>query len=104
LEADAAEGAFLLDEPLVRLLPADEPDEASGDGADVSGRRVGPYRLVRLLGRGGMGAVYLAEREDVGRRVALKVVRGDLADPDARRRFLLERRVLGRLEHPHSAR
>ncbi|GAB5537799.1 MAG: serine/threonine-protein kinase [Rubricoccaceae bacterium] len=99
LDADALDSPFLLDEPLVRLSSDD-----SGAEADIEGRRVGPYQLKRLLGRGGMGAVYLAEREDVGRDVALKIVRGDLADPSARRRFLFERRVLGRLEHPSIAR
>ena len=98
LAADTDGATFLLDEPLVRLhAPEEELDE-------IEGRPVGPYRLRRLLGRGGMGAVYLAEREDVGRQVALKVVRGDLADPAARRRFELERRMLARLEHPHIAR
>src|SRR5690606_21348476 len=108
LAADAAEDPFLLDEPLVRLPPAggfDVPEELEADGGeDVADRRVGPYRPIRLLGRGGMGAVYLAAREDVGRPVALKLVRGDLADPAARRRFLFERRVLARLEHPNIAR
>ncbi|MEP0546269.1 MAG: tetratricopeptide repeat protein [Rhodothermales bacterium] len=107
LAADTDEAAFLLDEPLVRLYePTEEAlDAVEGEEPDaVEGRPIGPYRLRRLLGRGGMGTVYLAEREDVGRQVALKVVRGDLADPAARRRFELERRMLARLEHPHIAR
>ena len=97
LAADALDDAFFLDEPLVRVSAGEEEGQ-------IEGRHVGPYRLLGLLGRGGMGAVYLAVREDVGREVALKVVRGDLADPSARRRFLFERRVLGRLEHPNIAR
>ncbi len=69
------------------------------------GRRVGPYRLARLLGKGGMGAVYLAEREqDFEQRVALKLVRRGLADGDAVRRFEAERQILARLEHPNIAR
>jgi eukaryotic-like serine/threonine-protein kinase len=64
---------------------------------------VGPYRIVREIGRGGMGAVYLAEREDVGKRVALKLVRGGLAAPEHLERFLIEQRVLARLEHPNIA-
>ncbi len=64
---------------------------------------IGPYRLVRALGQGGMGTVYLAEREDVGKRVALKLVRTGLAAPDHIERFLLERRVLARLSHPNVA-
>ena len=70
------------------------------------GETVGPYRLVRELGRGGMGTVYLAEREDVGLRVALKLLRpgAGLASPDHVARFVLERRLLARLEHPLIAR
>ncbi|HEY0779565.1 MAG TPA: hypothetical protein VGD56_16475, partial [Gemmatirosa sp.] len=69
------------------------------------GDRVGVYRVVRLLGRGGMGAVHLAERVDVGGRVALKLVRAAYArDARAAARFLAERRALARLEHPNVAR
>lgn len=69
----------------------------------LEGRRLGPYLLRRLIGHGGMGAVYLAEREDVGLHCALKVVRGGLAAPENVRRFLLERRLLARLRHPNIA-
>jgi eukaryotic-like serine/threonine-protein kinase len=71
------------------------------------GRRVGPYRIVRLLGAGGMGAVYLAERADgeFDRQVAVKIVHPAWgATPDATRRFLRERQILARLEHPNIAR
>ncbi|MEM0962916.1 MAG: serine/threonine-protein kinase [Bacteroidota bacterium] len=81
------------------FLDAGEPRDA-----DVAGRQVGPYRIVREIGRGGQGRVFLAERDDVGTRVALKVVRGGLAAPEAVERFLTERRVLGRLDHPGIAR
>ncbi|GJG86788.1 hypothetical protein tb265_19690 [Gemmatimonadetes bacterium T265] len=72
--------------------------------APVAGRRVGAYQLVREIGRGGMGTVYLAVREDVGKQVALKLVRGGLAAPERVERFLVERRVLARLDHPYVAR
>jgi serine/threonine protein kinase len=70
------------------------------------GKRIGAYRLVRLLGRGGMGAVYLAERADQAfdQRVAIKLLPWALATPEARDRFLLERQTLARLEHPNIAR
>ena len=68
------------------------------------GRRIGPYRLMREIGRGGMGTVYLAQRTDLDNDVALKLVRGSLAAPETVARFLRERRVLARLEHPHIAR
>lgn len=71
----------------------------------VLGEQIGPYRVLRELGAGGMGVVFLAEREDVGKRVALKLVReGGLASADRVRRFLVERRALARLEHENIAR
>ncbi|MFL6591332.1 MAG: protein kinase domain-containing protein [Luteimonas sp.] len=71
-----------------------------------SGTRVGPYRLERMLGEGGMGQVWLARRDDglYQRRVALKLLRPGLADPKLRLRFTREREILARLEHPHIAR
>ncbi len=71
---------------------------------DLSGREVGGYRILRRIGVGGMGAVYLAERTGVGGTVALKLVRGELADPSRRARFLQEQRALARLAHPNIAR
>ncbi len=76
--------------------------------ADVSGekqptvlpKQVGPYRILRLLGEGGMGVVYLAEQERPRRTVAIKVLRPGLATPSVVRRFELEAHVLGRLQHP----
>lgn len=72
----------------------------------IPGRRIGPYRLAELLGRGGMGQVFLAERVDgqFEQQVALKVMREALDTPDTRTRFLAERQILARLEHPDIAR
>ncbi|MEM1042492.1 MAG: serine/threonine-protein kinase [Bacteroidota bacterium] len=63
---------------------------------------IGPYRVLRLLGRGGMGEVFLAERADglFERRVALKRVRAGLDAPALARRFDAERRILATLQHP----
>jgi tetratricopeptide (TPR) repeat protein len=64
---------------------------------------IGPYRIVRELGRGGMGTVYLGERADgeLDRRVAVKLMRrGTADDAGLRRRFRDERQILARLEHP----
>ncbi|NBC85506.1 MAG: tetratricopeptide repeat protein [Bacteroidetes bacterium] len=79
---------------------------ASLDRASREGDRVGPYRIVREIGRGGMGTVYLAERDDgtYEQRVALKVVRYRLAGEDLLVRFLNERQILARLQHPNIAR
>jgi tetratricopeptide (TPR) repeat protein len=62
----------------------------------------GPYRIVSLLGRGGMGSVYLAERVDgeVQQKVAIKLLRADCYRPEWRSRFLLERQLLASLHHP----
>jgi tetratricopeptide (TPR) repeat protein len=62
----------------------------------------GPYRLMRLLGSGGMGAVYLAERSDgeIQQRVAVKLLRADAHRPAWRARFLKERQLLASLHHP----
>jgi eukaryotic-like serine/threonine-protein kinase len=70
---------------------------------EMIGRLVGPYRVVRLLGSGGMGAVYLAERADreFEKQVAIKLVRPGLVTPQALERFRLERQTLAMLDHPH---
>ena len=70
------------------------------------GFRCGPYRLERLLGRGGMGEVFLAERDDgqVEQRVAVKLLRHGMLDSSFRFRFLRERQILAGLHHPGIAR
>ncbi|WP_147652935.1 protein kinase domain-containing protein [Vulcaniibacterium gelatinicum] len=94
LELEGEREDFLA-EPLVAPLPGLRP-----------GLEVGPYRLERLLGEGGMGQVWLASRSDglYQRRVALKLLRPGLADPNLRLRFTRERQILARLAHPHIAR
>jgi serine/threonine-protein kinase len=69
-------------------------------------RSIGPYRIVRELGRGGMGLVYLAEQEGEGfrRPVALKVMEHAVPGTELERRFRDERRILAGLEHPGIAR
>lgn len=70
------------------------------------GERVGRFRLVERVASGGMGAVYLAERDDeqLQQRVALKLVRTGLHSDDLQRRFLTERQILAQLDHPNIAR
>ena len=70
------------------------------------GTPVGPYRLERLLGEGGMGHVWLARRADglYARKVALKLLRPGLADPRLHQRFVREREILARFAHPFIAR
>ena len=70
-----------------------------------AGRRMGPYRIERPLGRGGMGAVYLAIRDDdeFHKEVAIKTLKFELGGSE-RLRFRHERQILAHLEHPHIAR
>jgi len=79
-----------------------ERDEPS---APVPGARIGPYLLLREVGAGGMGRVYLAERADgqFEHRVALKLIRSEFSNPELQRRFLRERETLARLAHPNIA-
>ena len=78
----------------------------SGETDRLEGKIIGRYRLVRLLGRGGMGAVYLAERADEAfeMQVALKLLPMAFASSSAEQRFRAERQILARLEHPNIAR
>jgi len=69
------------------------------------GRRLGPYRIQKLLGRGGMGAVFLANRDDdeFRKQVALKLLRFETDDPAVLARFRNERQILATLDHPNIA-
>ena len=126
---DAAERAARIarlreDEPeaaaeLVRWLAQDEDRDgpldrlthrsgasATQDQTDRSGQQIGAYRLLRRVGRGGMGEVYEASRADADfdQKVAVKLLRRGLDSEDIVRRFLRERRILAQLEHPGIAR
>ncbi len=72
--------------------------------AGLAGRRLGKYELIRLIGQGGMGAVYLARQHGVDRQVAIKVVPPHALMFDARSRFEREIQALGRIDHPGVAR
>src|SRR5690349_2520199 len=66
------------------------------------GARVANYRILKELGTGGMGIVYLAEHTSLGRKVALKVLRADLTrDADSVYRFLTEARAVNQIGHEH---
>jgi serine/threonine-protein kinase len=96
---DAAEAEGFLEKPVTRLAASSVPPD------ELIGRSVGPYEVVRSLGRGGMGDVYLALRQAPFKRyVALKVAREGLGGEESRRRFAVERQILAALDHPGIAR
>ena len=72
----------------------------------LEGQRLGAYRIVRKLGSGGMGDVYLAERadEEYRQQVAIKLVRSGLYSPQVQGRLRTERQILATLQHPNIAR
>ena len=79
---------------------------AGGEAPPVEGAMIGPYRIVRELGRGGMGTVYLAGRADdtYKKRVAIKLIRRGMDTEEVLSRFRNERQILASLEHPNIAR
>ncbi|AKT39276.1 serine/threonine-protein kinase [Chondromyces crocatus] len=80
----------------VRLSPAPVSADEPGPGSLISGR----YRLEQIIGRGGMGAVWLARDTTLDIDVALKLIRRDRAAPEARVRLLQEARAAARIGHP----
>ena len=86
---------------LERLKPAlPRPEVADIPAAGAVPERLGDFRILRLVGRGGMGVVYEAIQESLGRRVALKVLPGGYRPtPHALERFRLEARAAARLHH-----
>jgi hypothetical protein len=100
LAHDSGEGDSFLGAPVARLtnLAPTETFELA------PGTEIGAFRVVRRLGQGGMGAVYEAEQQSPQRRVALKVLRPELATAEALRRFDIEVESLARMQHPDIAR
>ncbi|HKB39356.1 MAG TPA: serine/threonine-protein kinase, partial [Gemmataceae bacterium] len=92
--ADVTVEAFLKS-PLLRLS-----ESAADPAAPAMPEWIGRYRILRLLGQGGMGAVYEAEQDCPRRPVALKVIRPGLVSPALLRRFGREAHILGCLQHP----
>ena len=118
LEAQCGEDAGLVSEVLI-LLEEDARGGSllDGDVAEVASqilddsspgslpfKEFGPYKIKQALGEGGMGVVYLAEREDLGNEVAIKILRDAWVSPARRERFNAEQRTLAQLNHPSIAR
>jgi non-specific serine/threonine protein kinase/serine/threonine-protein kinase len=102
---NACAGDAELQNDVETLLRADDPDSPVLD-LDRAPARIGPYRIVREIGRGGMGTVYLGERDDgqFEQRVAIKVIKRGMDTDAVLRRFFAERRILARLQHPNITR
>src|SRR5215470_5076705 len=105
--ASTAAAAQLFETPALNTPGGiDAIDAAANSRSPIIGTLVGSYRIVRELGHGGMGSVYLAERADgeFEQQVAIKVVAGGIFTDVLARRFREERRILATLEHPNIAR
>ena len=102
LHSETSALAFERAYPLKRVNTGETTSEVDAPPADA---RVGPWRLVSELGRGGMGVVWLAERADgqFEQRAALKLIKRGMDSDAVLKRFLRERQILARLDHPHIA-
>src|SRR5258708_7968399 len=88
--------------PPLSPLPPAPPAPAAPVPAPATERRIGKYLIKGELGRGGMGAVYLAEQPGLGREVAIKeLILSAVADPSALKRFMQEAQVMARTSHPN---
>ena len=100
LLAEDARGAPLLDKGVAAIAH----DMFGPTPAGAPNQSFGPYRLTRMLGEGGMGVVYLGERDDIGASAAIKILRDAWLSPARRERFAAEQRTLAQLNHPLIAR
>ena len=104
-EVEALIAALNESPDFIEASALDEFSDLLTDEPPMAGRRLGHYQILREIGRGGMGAVYLAERADEYReQVALKVVKRGMDTEFVVRRFRHERQILASLHHPNIAR
>ncbi len=98
MEAERDESDGFLEVPALEIAAR----ALAAEKAAVSGKLIGPYRVIRLLGAGGMGEVFLAQDTRLHRHVALKLLPAELAsDPSRVRRFEQEARAASALNHPN---
>ncbi len=102
LQSHARAGTFI---DKRSLFLSDEEGEATGAAA-AAGELIGPYRVLREIGRGGMGTVYLAERADqqYEKQVAIKLIKPGMDTDAVLRHFRNERQILASFDHPNIAR
>jgi serine/threonine protein kinase/tetratricopeptide (TPR) repeat protein len=98
VDADAR-GGSILERPVAAVA-----DDLLGGPDAFTAQSLGPYTIKEVLGEGGMGVVYLAERSDLGSVVAIKILRDAWLSPARRERFAAEQRTLAQLSHPAIAR
>jgi len=106
LDPQALAGGALWQALAADLERGDGDRDSASSAPDITGRIVGAWRLLRELGRGGMGTVYLAERVGGGfeQRAALKLIRTGVDSDEFLRRFAQERQILAAFNHPNIAR
>jgi serine/threonine protein kinase/tetratricopeptide (TPR) repeat protein len=106
IESPVWTDSFMLGETIRDQIGGSIDSEIKQDNGSMIGKRLGVYLLTKELGRGGMGAVYLAERADgeFRQRVALKVIKRGMDTDFIVRRFRNERQILASLNHPNIAR
>ena len=106
IESVCRSDSALLAQVKTMLSAYDKSQDSFEPAALHPDQKLGAYRIIREIGRGGMGVVYLAERDDdqFRKQVAIKVIASTLGSGELVRRFRGERRILARLEHPNMAR
>src|ERR1700692_893180 len=88
--------------PNVSASATQDGPSAPVQDMDRTGKTLGDFRILRLLGQGGMGQVYLAEQISLKRKVAIKLLREDVAaNPTVLERFKAESKTVARLSHAH---
>ena len=99
---EAVVDMLVADQELPRYL--EEPPDWLDYISPAIGSLIGQYQIVQEIGRGGMGRVFLAKDTASGEKVALKMINPAFTGPDTLKRFLLEQRVMARLDHKNIAR
>ena len=99
-------GPFLVSPALVDVGVVTETPEPAAEKEGRVGQHIGPYQIVREIGHGGMGTVYLANRADqtFDKQVALKLIKRGMDSDAIIKRFVIERQILANLDHPNIAR
>src|SRR5438132_7229327 len=105
LSAHESAGDFIRQPALVDVGLVENEEPTNGQSS-VIGQKIGHYQVISELGRGGMGAVYLAARADESfdKQVALKLIKRGMDSDAIIKRFVMERQILANLDHPNIAR